>query len=89
MGTSNKRPLGVCRPFWQCFPDEKLIEESETTWTVAFLVRIQRNRIAAAEPDRCVLIEADAGPDIVAARIWAALRHRFANRAAANTANSA
>jgi dTMP kinase len=46
-------------------------------------------QIAAAEPDRCVLIEADAGPDIVAARIWAALRHRFANRAAANTANSA
>jgi dTMP kinase len=34
-------------------------------------------QIAAAEPQRCVLIDANADADTVAARIWAALRDRF------------
>ena len=33
--------------------------------------------IAAAEPERCVLIDADADPDTVAAEVWTALRDRF------------
>lgn len=32
--------------------------------------------IAASDPQRCALIDADADPDTVAARIWAALRDR-------------
>jgi len=35
--------------------------------------------IAAAEPDRCVVIEASGEPDEVAARIWAAVTSRFAD----------
>ena len=34
-------------------------------------------QIAAAEPERCVLIDATAEPATVAANIWAALRDRF------------
>ena len=34
-------------------------------------------RIAAAESQRCLLIDATAEPDIVAANIWSALRDRF------------
>ena len=44
-------------------------------------------QIAAEDPQRCVLIDASADPDTVAANVWAALReHLFAM---ANTANSA
>jgi dTMP kinase len=36
-------------------------------------------QIAAEDPDRCVLIDASASPDAVAAQVWAALRdHLFA-----------
>jgi dTMP kinase len=34
-------------------------------------------KIAAAEPERCVLIDATADPNTVAAQVWAALRDRF------------
>jgi dTMP kinase len=34
-------------------------------------------RIAAEDPVRCVLIDANADPDTVAARVWAALRDRI------------
>src|SRR4051812_6574977 len=34
-------------------------------------------QIAAAEPQRCVLIDATAEPNVVAAKIWTALRDRF------------
>ena len=34
-------------------------------------------QIAAAEPERCVLIDATPEPATVAANIWAALRDRF------------
>jgi dTMP kinase len=33
--------------------------------------------IAAANPDRCVLIDANAEPNVVAASVWAALQDRF------------
>ena len=45
-------------------------------------------RIAAAEPERCVLIDATAEPGIVAANIWSALRDRFF-ATGANAVNSA
>jgi dTMP kinase len=45
-------------------------------------------RIAAAEPERCVLIDATAEPSIVAANIWSALRDRFF-ATGANAVNSA
>ena len=35
--------------------------------------------IAAAEPDRCVVIDAAGNADAVAARIWAAVAHKFAD----------
>jgi dTMP kinase len=36
-------------------------------------------QIAAEDPDRCVLIDASASPDVVAAQVWTALRdHLFA-----------
>ena len=41
-------------------------------------VRDAFRAIAAAEPDRCVLIPADAPPDAVAARIWDAVAPRLA-----------
>jgi dTMP kinase len=46
-------------------------------------------QIAAAEPQRCVLIDATADPGTVAASIWAALRDRFFTASAANVASSA
>lgn len=46
-------------------------------------------QIAAAEPQRCVLIDAAAEPGIVAANIWATLRDRFFTAGAANVASSA
>ena len=46
-------------------------------------------QIAAAEPQRCVLIDTTAEPARVAANIWAALRDRFFAIGAANVANSA
>ena len=45
-------------------------------------------RIAAAEPERCVLIDATAEPGMVAANIWSALRDRFF-ATGANAVNSA
>jgi dTMP kinase len=46
-------------------------------------------QIAAAEPERCVLIDATAEPAIVAANIWSALRDRFFSTGAGNLASSA
>ena len=46
-------------------------------------------RIAAAEPQRCVLIDATAEPNIVAASIWSALRDRFFAAGASSVAGSA
>lgn len=46
-------------------------------------------RIAAAEPERCVLIDATVEPAMVAAKIWSALRDRFFATGAGNLASSA
>ncbi len=46
-------------------------------------------QIAAAEPQRCVLIDATAEPGLVAAKIWAFLRDRFFATSAGNVASSA
>jgi dTMP kinase len=41
-------------------------------------------RIAAEDPERCVLIDATANPDVVAAQVWTALRdHLFATATSA------
>jgi dTMP kinase len=45
--------------------------------------------IAAAEPKRCVLIDANADANTVAASIWAALRERFFAAPAASVASTA
>jgi len=45
--------------------------------------------IAAAEPGRCVLVDADANPDTVAAQVWSALRDRFFAVPATSVATSA
>jgi len=45
--------------------------------------------IAAAEPQRCVLIDANADANTVAASIWAALRERFFPAPAASVATTA
>jgi dTMP kinase len=45
--------------------------------------------IAAAEPQRCVLIDASADPNAVAANVWTALRDRFFAAPAANVASGA
>jgi dTMP kinase len=45
-------------------------------------------QIAAAEPQRCVLIDATADPSTVAANVWAAVRDRFFTTGA-NVANHA
>jgi len=45
--------------------------------------------IAAAEPGRCVLIDASADPNTVAASVWTALRDRFFAAPAANVASPA
>ncbi|WOH78352.1 dTMP kinase [Bradyrhizobium sp. BEA-2-5] len=42
-------------------------------------------RIAAEDPERCVLIDATADPDTVAARIWAALREHLRATLAADS----
>ena len=46
-------------------------------------------QIAASEPQRCVLIDANADAGTVAAGVWAALRDRFFAAGAGNVANSA
>jgi len=46
-------------------------------------------QIAAHEPHRCVLIDANADASTVAANIWAALRDRFFSAGAGNVASSA
>jgi dTMP kinase len=46
-------------------------------------------QIAAAEPARCVLIDASADVDIVAANVWTAVRERLLAAGAGNVANSA
>jgi dTMP kinase len=46
-------------------------------------------QIAAAEPERCVLIDATAEPAMVAANIWSTLRDRFFSAGAGNLASSA
>jgi dTMP kinase len=46
-------------------------------------------QIAAGEPERCVLIDANADPGTVAADIWTTLRDRFFATGAGNVANSA
>ena len=45
--------------------------------------------IAAAEPQRCVLIDANTDANTVAANVWAALRDRFFTAGAGNVASSA
>jgi dTMP kinase len=45
--------------------------------------------IAAAEPQRCVLIDASADPNTVAASVWTALRDRFFAAQAASVASTA
>jgi dTMP kinase len=46
-------------------------------------------QIAVAEPQRCVLIDANADAATVAAAVWAALRNRFFAAGASNALNSA
>ena len=46
-------------------------------------------QIAAAEPERCVLIDATADPATVAANVWAALRDRFFTTSSGQVASSA
>ncbi len=52
-------------------------------------LRESYRQIAAAEPERCVLIDATAEPALVAASIWSALRNRFFATGASNLASSA
>jgi dTMP kinase len=46
-------------------------------------------QIAAAEPQRCVLIDANAAPGIVAARVWTSVRDRFLSHDVSKVANLA
>jgi dTMP kinase len=46
-------------------------------------------QIAAAEPLRCVVIDANAAPGVVAARVWAAVRDRFLEFDVSKVANLA
>jgi len=46
-------------------------------------------QIAAAEPQRCVLIDADADAGTVAARVWSAVRDRFPSFDVSKMANLA
>jgi dTMP kinase len=46
-------------------------------------------QIAAAEPARCVLIDANAAAGIVAARVWTAVRDRFLSHDVSKVANLA
>src|SRR4030081_1188511 len=46
-------------------------------------------QIVAAEPQRCVLIDANAAPGVVAARVWTAVRDRFLEHDVSKVANLA
>ncbi|MEA2888870.1 MAG: dTMP kinase [Bradyrhizobium sp.] len=46
-------------------------------------------QIAADEPQRCVLIDANATPGVVAARVWTAVRDRFLEHDVSKVANLA
>jgi dTMP kinase len=46
-------------------------------------------QIAAAEPQRCVLIDANAAPGVVAARVWTTVRDRFLDVDVSKVANLA
>jgi dTMP kinase len=46
-------------------------------------------QIAAAEPQRCALIDANAAPGVVAARVWTAVRDRFLEFDVSKVANLA
>jgi dTMP kinase len=46
-------------------------------------------QIALAEPQRCVLIDANAAPGVVAARVWTAVRDRFLEHDVSKVANLA
>ncbi len=46
-------------------------------------------QIAAAEPERCVLIDANAAAGVVAARVWTAMRDRFLEFDVSKVANLA
>jgi dTMP kinase len=46
-------------------------------------------QIAAAEPQRCVLVDANAAPGVVAARVWTAVRDRFLSHDVSKVANLA
>jgi dTMP kinase len=46
-------------------------------------------QIAADEPQRCVLIDANAAPGVVAARIWTAVRDRYLEQDVSKVANLA
>jgi dTMP kinase len=46
-------------------------------------------QIAADEPQRCVLIDANAAPGVVAARVWTAVRDRFLEHDVSKVANLA
>lgn len=46
-------------------------------------------QIAAAEPQRCALIDANAAPGVVAARVWTAVRDRFLEHDVSKVANLA
>jgi dTMP kinase len=46
-------------------------------------------QIAAAEPQRCMLIDANADPSTVAAKVWVAVRDRFFTAGVGNVATSA
>src|SRR5712672_946449 len=46
-------------------------------------------QIATEDPERCVLIDATASPEVFAAQVWAALRDRFFAVGVGNVANSA
>jgi dTMP kinase len=46
-------------------------------------------QIAAVEPQRCVLIDANAAPGVVAARVWTTVRDRFLEHDVSKVANLA
>jgi dTMP kinase len=46
-------------------------------------------QIAAAEPQRCVLVDANAAPSVVAARVWTAVRDRLLSHDVSKVANLA
>jgi dTMP kinase len=52
-------------------------------------IRDAYRQIAAAEPQRCVLVDANAAPGVVAARVWSAVRDRFLEHDVSKVANLA